>query len=139
MGSHCPTRPVYQAFDRMIASKTHTPTDITGFNTLAARVRDSIPHSPIDDFMLFNDLAAAAEAIQPFIADYRARISDSLAGVKVHVTGSGSCMFIATFGGVQDSHLRGRYARAAQEAACIGIWTSLIGGGPRAGAAQPTA
>ena len=46
----------------------------------------------VRDADLFNDLAQGAERVEPALIEIRARIA-SAAGVRVHITGSGSAMF----------------------------------------------
>ncbi len=72
----CPTGEVYRAFDR-------APTG----GVDEARVRRADP----DD--LFNDLQAAAERTRPELAELRVRAS-AVCGGRVHLTGSGSCLFV---------------------------------------------
>lgn len=72
----CPTGEVYRMFDR-------APTP----GVDEARVRRSDP----DD--LFNDLQSAAELVRPELGEIRAKASDAC-GARVHLTGSGSCLFV---------------------------------------------
>ena len=75
-GFGCPTGEVYRAFDRV-------PT--RGVDE--ARVRRADP----DD--LFNDLQSAAELVRPELREIRERAS-AACGAMVHLTGSGSCLFV---------------------------------------------
>lgn len=72
----CPTGEVYRAFDR-------APT--RGVDE--ARVRRGDPED------LFNDLQRAAELVRPELREIRERAS-SACGLTVHLTGSGSCLFV---------------------------------------------
>ncbi|NUQ53291.1 MAG: hypothetical protein HUU19_11420 [Phycisphaerales bacterium] len=72
----CPTGEVYRAFDR-------APT--RGVDE--ARVRRADPED------LFNDLLAAAELVRPELATVRAKAGVAC-GRKVHLTGSGSGLFV---------------------------------------------
>lgn len=72
----CPTGEVYRAFDR-------APT--RGVDE--ARVRRADPED------LFNDLLAAAELVRPELAAVCAK-AGAACGRKVHLTGSGSCLFV---------------------------------------------
>lgn len=77
----CPTGAVYQAFDSLLPQAA---VDKQAVHGAVAGNRDC-----------FNDLAEAACAVQPRLADLRARISQATRR-PVHVTGSGAGMFIVT-------------------------------------------
>lgn len=81
----CPTGEVYRAFDRLPPHPPH-PLRVSAVATLARA-------GALDTHALFNDLAPAAEAVRPELADLRARAS-ALARGPVHVSGSGSTLFI---------------------------------------------
>lgn len=82
----CPTGAVYRAFDAMPAG---------AFRDEA--VRRMSRRDPIDR-ELFNDLATAAERVEPRLATCRAAAERALAR-PVHITGSGSTMFaLGAFG-----------------------------------------
>lgn len=85
----CPTGDVYRAFDR-------APTACVD----EARVR----RADIDD--LFNDLLTPAELVRPALARLRADATQA-AGFAVHMTGSGSCLFVLV-----QSHHAGAHASA---------------------------
>jgi 4-diphosphocytidyl-2-C-methyl-D-erythritol kinase len=78
----CPTGPVYKAFDALSPG----PLRERDVHALARAPR-------IDPHALFNDLAAAAEAVAPGLRPIRTRASQ-IAARPVHITGSGSTMFI---------------------------------------------
>ncbi|MCL4221460.1 MAG: hypothetical protein KJZ65_08815 [Phycisphaerales bacterium] len=77
----CATPPVYHRFDSLPASGL----DDARVRRLAAQ-RDLIA--------LFNDLAPAAEAVEPRLAELRQRVREHT-GLKPHVSGSGSTMFLS--------------------------------------------
>lgn len=77
----CATGAVYGAFDRLPPA---------GFR--AAVVEAMARSGQFRDVDCFNDLAAAAESVEPSLAEFRARIS-AAASVPAHVTGSGSAVF----------------------------------------------
>jgi 4-diphosphocytidyl-2-C-methyl-D-erythritol kinase len=78
----CPTGPVYRAFDAL------SPGPLRERDVHAlARVPKIDPHA------LFNDLAAAAEVVAPGLRPIRTRAAE-IAARPVHITGSGSTMFI---------------------------------------------
>jgi 4-diphosphocytidyl-2-C-methyl-D-erythritol kinase len=85
----CPTGEVYRAYDALGPS----PLD-------EQRVRAIVAYARTD--ALFNDLAAAAEQVQPHIREVRAVASRAL-DAPVHVTGSGSAMF--AFGAERQARL----------------------------------
>lgn len=84
----CPTGPVYQAFDRLhgLERDDDRPADMARVAALASRW-------PVTAGDLFNDLADAACRVQPPLADLRRTLADALQR-PVHVTGSGSTLFV---------------------------------------------
>ncbi|MFG0284840.1 MAG: hypothetical protein ACF8R7_10505 [Phycisphaerales bacterium JB039] len=82
----CATAEVYRAFDRLapgpLRAQEITEMVIAGSAALAG-----------GGARLFNDLAGAAESIEPRLASLRAAIGAE-AGLPAHVTGSGSAMFV---------------------------------------------
>lgn len=79
----CPTARVYGAFD--------STAELAALRT--EEVRAMAASGRIDSGVLFNDLADAACAVQPRLAELRAQVGAE-ADRDVHVTGSGSAMFI---------------------------------------------
>lgn len=79
----CDTASVYRAFDAGPRGAFR-----------AEAVRALARSATLDPAVLFNDLADAAEAVQPRLADLRRRAAEA-ARAPVHITGSGSAMFIA--------------------------------------------
>lgn len=78
----CATGPVYKAFD------TLDPAPFRADDVAAmARARSAVGEA------LFNDLAPAAESVEFVLGSIRSR-AEQIAGAPVHVTGSGSAMFI---------------------------------------------
>lgn len=78
----CPTGPVYKAFDALAPG------------ALREREVHTLARAPrIDPHGLFNDLAAAAETVVPGLGPIRTRAAE-VAGCPVHLTGSGSTMFV---------------------------------------------
>lgn len=85
-GVACPTGPVYQAFDRL---RPNARLD-------APRVRALVDASEsgwLRADMPFNDLAVAALEVAPALGELRARL-EAIAQSPVHVSGSGSTLFI---------------------------------------------
>ena len=78
----CPTGPVYRAFDNLPAASFRADT-----------IRALARADSIDSSQLFNDLAPAAEAVAPRLTPLRARAAE-VARRPVHITGSGSTMFV---------------------------------------------
>lgn len=81
----CPTGPVYRAFD----ARGPGPLRAAAVRRL---IHDAVAAGSIDSAWLFNDLAAAAEAVATGLGPIR-RHAASVLGVPVHVTGSGSTLF----------------------------------------------
>ncbi len=86
-GFGCPTGGVYQAFDRLHNQSTTNQTPD------AARVQVLAHSHPLDPASLFNDLAQPAFDVQPKLRQTRDHLQDVL-HTPVHVTGSGSTLFI---------------------------------------------
>lgn len=84
----CPTGPVYGAFDAL-------PARAVDESRVRALVDACLPIGAraLDPARLFNDLAAPACAVEPRLGDLLARLRP-LAPHAVHVTGSGSTMFV---------------------------------------------
>jgi len=78
----CSTGLVYGAFNK------ESPSAID-----ESRVRQLIPADTLDDSTLFNDLASSACAIAPELEDLISRLRETI-GQAVHVTGSGSTLFV---------------------------------------------
>jgi len=78
----CPTGPVYRAFDA-----------IPGAAMREDEVRRMAGAGCVVSERLFNDLAAAAEAVAPDLGPLRAAAARAV-GRPVHVTGSGSTLFV---------------------------------------------
>lgn len=78
----CPTPQVYRAFDAL-GPRPFRAEDVS-------QLAD--PRSPWPGAGLFNDLAPAAESVEPRLATLRTTLED--AGHTVHMTGSGSTLFI---------------------------------------------
>lgn len=94
----CPTGEVYRAFDVGLSSD----------HTLAAdEVRALATGGLIEGEALFNDLASAACAVRPALGDLRAEAARS-AEAPVHVTGSGSALFVVARDGEHASWLAER-------------------------------
>jgi 4-diphosphocytidyl-2-C-methyl-D-erythritol kinase len=82
----CHTGKVYRAFDQLvIKDNLHS--------IQSDRIRSLVASPSLDESMLFNDLASAAEDVAPALMEMRAAIQ-SLTGRCVHVSGSGSTLFL---------------------------------------------
>lgn len=81
----CPTGDVYRAFDA-------EPTASCDTARVMRIVADGVVRGSVDSGVLFNDLAAPAERIEPRLEALRALLSMALS-VPVHVSGSGSTLF----------------------------------------------
>lgn len=99
----CATGRVYGAFDE------------AGPGQLAmGAVRGLALARPIEAGALFNDLASAAEAVEPALGEVRRQLATAV-GLPVHVSGSGSTLFVLGPGG----ELVERAAEALPELAFI--------------------
>jgi 4-diphosphocytidyl-2-C-methyl-D-erythritol kinase len=83
----CPTGAVYGAFDRGVGEigLSHAVRD--------GRVRETARAARVGGEDLFNDLAAAACRVRPELGEVRGAVERAL-GRPVHVTGSGSSLFV---------------------------------------------
>lgn len=79
----CRTASVYAAYDRAPARPLRE-----------AEVRAAAQHSFVDPNSLFNDLEGAAIDTAPPLADLRRAAAEAAGGLRVHLTGSGSSLFI---------------------------------------------
>lgn len=91
----CPTGDVYRAFDAGL-SRDHRLRD--------DEVRRLMAQLSPADAELFNDLALSAERVAPELGELRRRVSEAIAGRPVHVTGSGSTLFILLAGDPDAAH-----------------------------------
>jgi 4-diphosphocytidyl-2-C-methyl-D-erythritol kinase len=120
----CPTGAVYRAFDALRPSARLEPARV---RTLAAeRV---LPHAP------FNDLADAAYAVAPALLDVRRQI-ESISELPVHVSGSGSTLFVVCDSDIHAETLAGviemRASVPAVATRTVAPGAELVDGEPRA-------
>ncbi len=83
----CHTGKVYGAFDELVANEP-------GLVFREDRVRTIARSGELNASALFNDLAPAAERVSPELVGLRRSISAMLDHVPVHVSGSGSTLFV---------------------------------------------
>lgn len=115
-GVHCATAEVYGAFDKA-AGDDPPVADL-------ARVQSLADESLKPDTALFNDLAPAACAVKPPVAEVMQALAS--AGHAPHVTGSGSTVFVVLE--KADSATLGDLRRAAEEATgCATVLTYTAG------------
>ncbi len=108
----CGTGAVYRAFDGLPS----VPLRATDVRALAANPAIG-PDSP------FNDLAPAAELVEPRLRTLRDAI-ERMAGTRPHVTGSGSGLFLVCPGGPPEAELlAGRLAELLPECAVLATRT----------------
>lgn len=88
----CPTPGVYRAFDALDPDALEAQSGLRTYEERAARVRELARAGVVDADALFNDLAPAAQATSPGLAELRAALS-GLTGLRTHLTGSGSTLF----------------------------------------------
>lgn len=94
----CPTGAVYRAFDALRADARVDPARVRALARAAPRADDP-----------FNDLADAACAVAPALAELRAQLA-SFAGQTVHVSGSGSTLFLVCDSAIHAETLAGAIA-----------------------------
>ncbi len=97
----CPTGPVYKAFDKLTGPDKPLRD---------AAVREAAAAATINSEHLFNDLLAPAESTQPALSPLRSAI-ESAAGLPVHMSGSGSTLFILPPPGANTADLATKIAR----------------------------
>lgn len=110
----CPTGAVYRAFDALPSS--------------AIREREVVEmaqRASVVGVDLFNDLATPAERVAPELADLRARAA-SIAERPVHITGSGSTMFIVCEQGERQAAELSAALRSALDG-CLATPASFLG------------
>ena len=88
----CPTPDVYRAFDAAPARPFED-----------ARVRALAEGASVDPDALFNDLLDAARGVRPALAEAMERVGELAGGRRVHLTGSGSALFVVCPGGAGDA------------------------------------
>jgi len=106
----CPTKDVYRAFD---AGHQHRPArEPTDWRRCALATADELAA------LLVNDLEPAAFAVAPWLAALR-RQAEKLAGRTVHMTGSGSTLFVLCGSGAEADELAGRLRPALADCGCV--------------------
>ena len=75
---------MYRAFDELVSSTHGLGSDL---------VHDLAMADSIESDGLFNDLTAGADAVSPELGEIRARLG-GVFGRRVHVSGSGSTLFV---------------------------------------------
>jgi 4-diphosphocytidyl-2-C-methyl-D-erythritol kinase len=115
----CATPAVYRAFDDLLGSG--------GTGVREAQVRAIATHHVLDPGVLFNDLERAACTIAPELGRLKAHATLA-SGLPVHLTGSGSAMFIVC----PPERARALATRLAEDpmlAGCALIATHMADGG----------
>lgn len=107
----CPTGAVYRAFDAL------TPAPLRD-----REVRALADAERLDSASLFNDLAPAAEHVAPALGPLREHAARA-AAKPVHITGSGSTMFIVCESEAESESVRNRLN--ADLAGCVAVNTRL--------------
>ena len=102
----CPTKPVYQAFD---AGHQHQPpppkTDWARLSSARGQELTGL---------LVNDLEPAAFAVAPWLRELRDQ-AGLAAGRSVHMTGSGSTLFVLCESGAETGDMAAKLEAALQE------------------------
>jgi len=119
----CPTGAVYRAFDGFVSLTPRKEAD-------DGRVRQLMTHSsgvfPAEE--LFNDLAHAACAVAPQLGAMHANLQGYF-GRPIHITGSGSCMFMMGLGNAVGVETEGSIVAACAAQGCAAVWTNFIAPG----------
>ncbi len=113
-GFGCHTGEVYGVFDELYGADEKHVLD-------AQRVRRCAQSNPIDQELMFNDLAAPAQRVAPTLGRLKEQLSQSL-DQPIHVSGSGSTLF--SIGKPGDSAKRGDGVDASA-IECSAICTQL--------------
>ncbi len=112
----CPTGAVYRAFDEL---HPDAAVDLAAVRRLATEATANlIPAAP------FNDLAAAAEKVQPRLARLRERCADRI-GRPIHVTGSGAGMFAIAEDRNDAERMTQRITSQIEHVVALGVRTLL--------------
>jgi 4-diphosphocytidyl-2C-methyl-D-erythritol kinase len=117
----CATAPVYRAFDRNITMQTPDVEYVRGL--VRASERDGACYPLVVADTLRNGLEAAASSVEPRLADILTRLRRTVK-FPVHLTGSGSCMFILTPDDISIGERR-RIEDACSECLCSYVWTAF--------------
>jgi 4-diphosphocytidyl-2-C-methyl-D-erythritol kinase len=114
-GYGCPTGPVYRAFDGLVAERQRDEMidrarrGLTGKEKqtgpretlVESRWRQAVEAGKVEGDTLFNDLAVPAYRVEPRLGQLATALARATRET-VHVTGSGSCLFIpSTVGKVE--------------------------------------
>jgi len=97
----CPTKDVYQAFDRLPIRDTPP----TAWKKVAGMSAEEL------NGVVVNDLEAAAYLVAPWLRELR-DLAEKAAGRRVMMTGSGSTLFTLAGSSVKAEEVKGRLERA---------------------------
>jgi 4-diphosphocytidyl-2-C-methyl-D-erythritol kinase len=122
----CATGRVYHTYDERFddadEGSAEAARDEASFRERVASVRELAAEGASRGLVhegLFNDLASAAERVEPRVAEVRAQAARAL-GVEPHVTGSGAAMFVVCRGGrVEAELLAEQIVRAVEDCAAV--------------------
>ncbi len=117
----CATGPVYKAYDREV--RGGPPDNAYVYDVVAKSERDGACYPMLVADRLRNDLEGAACAVQPRLAQILAQLRSTLT-FPVHLTGSGSCMFVLTPDDLSHADKR-RIEDVCSECLCSYVWTAF--------------
>lgn len=118
----CPTGPVYRAFDALLSPTHAFPHDPALITTLlSALAHPTAQHQPLPPL---NDLLPAAEQVAPGLKTIREHMQ-AATGHTVHLSGSGSSLFILTPTPPTPQTQRA-WLTHAHECGCTALWTRLL-------------
>ena len=128
----CPTGEVYRVFDERAGERPGARLRADDVGRLAS---EAVRTGEIDDAGMFNDLEGAAMAVRPELAEVKKAVEEllgeRLGGRRVHVSGSGSTLFV--FGGEDVARAINGAAGGALPAGTRAIATRLAGADCAAG------
>jgi len=123
-GFGCPTGRVYHAFDE----RFDDPGEGSGAGSEHVfredEVRSLARSGGVRQEELFNDLAVAADRVEPRVGALRGEV-ERLIGLTPHVTGSGSAMFVVCEGGVVEAELLAEQLGKVLEG-CVVVSAKLV-------------
>lgn len=114
----CATPEVYRAYDTILKEQGRLGHDVEAGRVRAAHAA-SVGAGEVKAAMLFNDLSAAAERVRPDLVTVR-EAARAACGRPVHLTGSGSCLFVMGEGATALRGVRGLDGCAVMECALVG-------------------
>lgn len=114
----CATPEVYRAYDTILREEGRLGHDVEARRVRAAHAA-SVGACDVRSEMLFNDLSEAAARVRPELVTLREAVR-AACGRAVHLTGSGSCLFVMGEGAGALRGVRGLEGCAVVECSLVG-------------------